>query len=109
MRKKWCPKRSTTGCRTCRARRVNCDEAPGACKRCINAGWKCEGYDFARLSNLGRDDRGIISSLTLYRVSQGLPGVSPEEKRGFAFFQHLTIPNLTGFFNTSLWSDVVFP
>ncbi|KAE8422933.1 C6 zinc finger domain protein [Aspergillus pseudocaelatus] len=107
--KKSCQKRSTTGCRTCRARRVKCDETPGGCKRCKDSGWECEGYDFARLSNLRKEDRGIISSLTLYRVSQSLPGVGPEEKRGFAFFQHLTIPNLTGFFNTSLWTDLVLP
>ncbi|KAE8140273.1 hypothetical protein BDV38DRAFT_28152 [Aspergillus pseudotamarii] len=127
-RKQSCQKRSTTGCRTCRfvdictlnsifqptnvinrARRVKCDETPGTCKRCKDSGWKCEGYDFARLSNLRKEDRGIMSSLTLYRASQGLPGVGPEEKRGFAFFQHLSIPNLTGFFNTSLWTNLILP
>ncbi|KAE8157902.1 hypothetical protein BDV40DRAFT_304730 [Aspergillus tamarii] len=91
------------------ARCANCDETPGTSKRCKDSGWKCEGYDFARLSNLRKEDYGILSSLTLYRISQSLPGVGPEEERGFAFFQHLAIPNLTGFFNTSLWADLVLP
>ncbi|KAF2202572.1 hypothetical protein GQ43DRAFT_479790 [Delitschia confertaspora ATCC 74209] len=33
-----------TGCWTCRARRVKCDEATPSCKRCRDFGIQCEGY-----------------------------------------------------------------
>lgn len=75
----------------------------------MTSGFKCEGYDFSRLSYLKKEDRGVDSSLTLYRVCEGLPGVGPEERRGFAFFQHLTVPTLTGFFDNDLWTDLVLP
>ncbi|KAJ5082329.1 hypothetical protein N7532_011372, partial [Penicillium argentinense] len=34
-----------TGCWTCRARKVKCDERHPACKQCIQKGVSCEGYD----------------------------------------------------------------
>ncbi|OJJ43891.1 hypothetical protein ASPZODRAFT_145825 [Penicilliopsis zonata CBS 506.65] len=36
--------RTKTGCRTCRVRRVKCDEARPACQRCVSTGRVCDGY-----------------------------------------------------------------
>lgn len=33
-----------TGCATCKARKVKCDEVRPACRRCISTGRKCDGY-----------------------------------------------------------------
>ena len=33
-----------TGCWTCRARRVKCDDEKPHCNRCRRSGWQCEGY-----------------------------------------------------------------
>ncbi|KAJ5949300.1 hypothetical protein N7454_000884 [Penicillium verhagenii] len=33
-----------TGCWTCRARRVKCDEEQPHCRRCRLSGWQCQGY-----------------------------------------------------------------
>ncbi|KAJ6008244.1 hypothetical protein N7540_012220 [Penicillium herquei] len=33
-----------TGCWTCRARRVKCDEEHPHCRRCRRSGWQCQGY-----------------------------------------------------------------
>ncbi|OAA70554.1 Zn(2)-C6 fungal-type DNA-binding domain protein [Cordyceps fumosorosea ARSEF 2679] len=43
-KKKWAPK-SRTGCLTCRARRIKCDEAKPACKKCVSGGRTCQGYE----------------------------------------------------------------
>ncbi|KAM3513049.1 hypothetical protein MY11210_003251 [Beauveria gryllotalpidicola] len=43
QRKRFAP-RTRTGCLTCRARRVKCDEARPACQRCISAWRPCQGY-----------------------------------------------------------------
>ncbi|KAJ5182498.1 hypothetical protein N7492_000114 [Penicillium capsulatum] len=37
-------RRSRTGCLTCRARRVKCDERKPACERCNSANIECAGY-----------------------------------------------------------------
>lgn len=33
-----------TGCWTCRARRVKCDDERPHCRRCSRSGWQCQGY-----------------------------------------------------------------
>lgn len=33
-----------TGCWTCRARRVKCDDERPHCRRCCRSGWQCQGY-----------------------------------------------------------------
>ncbi|KAL2823128.1 hypothetical protein BJX63DRAFT_426944 [Aspergillus granulosus] len=91
-------KRSLTGCRTCRARHIKCDEAPGACNNCTSTGRTCDGYDLARLP---------VERLT--------PALHPDiairlgwltttdEKRCFSYFMNRTIPSLTALFDRPLW------
>ncbi|KAJ5092997.1 hypothetical protein N7456_008858 [Penicillium angulare] len=38
------PSRSRFGCRTCRARKVKCDERPGECGNCARLRLVCSGY-----------------------------------------------------------------
>ncbi|KAI2827388.1 transcriptional regulator family: Fungal Specific TF [Aspergillus niger] len=93
-------KRSKTGCRTCRVRRVKCDEGPGSCKNCTSTGRVCDGYDMHRfpikralcLPTLGPRSEGIMTS---------------DEKRGFSYFQHRLVPDLVGFFDSWLWQKLV--
>ncbi|RAH50046.1 Zn(II)2Cys6 transcription factor domain-containing protein [Aspergillus brunneoviolaceus CBS 621.78] len=100
-RQKAYAKRSKLGCRTCRHRRVKCDEFPGACKRCTSTGRQCDGYDLppdshkpffaTRIGIPQLTAPGILAALTL------------EERRGFSFFQHCTVPTLAGFYDSVLW------
>lgn len=91
-------------------RRVKCDEAPGTCRNCASAGWKCDGYDPVRLTPPAAQKADkLSSSLTLQRISIDLPGGSTEEKRGFAFFRNVTVPSITGFFDSQLWTGLVLP
>lgn len=43
-RKAWRPK-VKTGCKTCKKRKLKCDEQKPACRRCTLAKIKCDGYD----------------------------------------------------------------
>ncbi|KAF5687186.1 transcriptional regulatory moc3 [Fusarium denticulatum] len=43
-RKRVCRGQSSTGCITCRGRKVKCDETKPTCIRCHTARFKCEGY-----------------------------------------------------------------
>ncbi|KAL4951027.1 hypothetical protein BDW69DRAFT_196766 [Aspergillus filifer] len=38
------PGRPSTGCQTCRSRRIKCDEARPHCKACVRSGRECPGY-----------------------------------------------------------------
>ncbi|KAJ5127115.1 Mg2+ transporter protein CorA-like/Zinc transport protein ZntB [Penicillium atrosanguineum] len=87
-------------------RRVKCDETPGACNTCSQAGWKCEGYDEARLASRGD---AKTTSLTIQLIGRVIPGKTPEERRRFAFFQQVTVPGLGGYFGSQLWTDLVLP
>lgn len=88
---------------------MKCDETPGACRNCTVAGWKCDGYDVVRLVLAGKSDQEVHTALSLCRPTHNSPGESPEERRGFAYFQTATIPNMTGFFDSRLWKDLVLP
>ncbi|KAL9624666.1 MAG: hypothetical protein Q9160_001020 [Pyrenula sp. 1 TL-2023] len=42
-------KKTRSGCVTCKRRKVKCDESQPTCRRCINSGQHCEGYDIWHL------------------------------------------------------------
>ncbi|RAH84986.1 hypothetical protein BO86DRAFT_453986 [Aspergillus japonicus CBS 114.51] len=100
-RQKAYAKRSKSGCRTCRYRRVKCDESPGACKRCTSTGRQCDGYDLPPVSHKPFfATRTSIPQLTAPGI---LTALTSEERRGFSFFQHCTVPTLAGFYDSVLW------
>ncbi|KAJ4531469.1 hypothetical protein HRR77_009454 [Exophiala dermatitidis] len=45
-KRKWAPK-VRSGCKTCKIRRKRCDETKPVCMRCVQGGYKCDGYDAA--------------------------------------------------------------
>ncbi|KAE8135351.1 C6 zinc finger domain protein, partial [Aspergillus pseudotamarii] len=107
-RRKAYAKRSRTGCRTCRARHVKCDESPGACQNCISTGRTCGGYEVHRLPR-GRASKKIpIEYSILPRIAHGLCWVvTSDESRCLSFFQHRSIPGLVGFYDSPLWQHLV--
>ncbi|RAL15088.1 Zn(II)2Cys6 transcription factor [Aspergillus homomorphus CBS 101889] len=99
--------RSRTGCRTCRARRLKCDEAPGACQRCTSTGRVCDGYDVQRLP---RPPRRKIA--TAPRIPALVPtgfrfATTSDENRCFSYFQHRSISHLVASFDDPLWEKLV--
>ncbi|KAG6032797.1 hypothetical protein E4U41_007127 [Claviceps citrina] len=59
--KRWAPK-VTTGCKTCRARRVKCDEAKPYCKQCITRGRWCEYAAPPPAKTAGTKNGGLVKS-----------------------------------------------
>ncbi|KAE8323554.1 hypothetical protein BDV39DRAFT_217680 [Aspergillus sergii] len=94
-------KRSSTGCRTCRARHVKCDESPDACKNCSSSGRICDGYAIHRLTY-------TRSTLCLPTVGSHIYRVlNTDERRYFSYFQHHVIANFVAFFDWQLWQRLV--
>lgn len=103
-------KRSRTGCRTCRARHIKCDETPGACNNCTRTKRVCEGYDLHRIPT-ARGPRNSTSpnfaKMYAALATKVQWKVTSDECRCLAFFQHRSVPHLVTFFDSSLWQQLV--
>ncbi|RAH81366.1 hypothetical protein BO86DRAFT_314211 [Aspergillus japonicus CBS 114.51] len=95
--------RSKTGCRTCRVRRVRCDEFPGACNNCTSTGRKCE-YDLYRLP--AKRNMGLPR---IYPSRFHGPALTSDEQTCFAYFQYHTVSGLVDLFDSPLWERYILP
>ncbi|OLN97554.1 Transcriptional regulatory protein moc3-like protein 1 [Colletotrichum chlorophyti] len=84
-----------TGCRTCKARKVKCDEAKPKCMRCTTSGRQCAGYEAT-----------MNQGLSWYRPQQ-LTAHDQREGRAFQFFSHMVGPVLSGPMDTYFWTHLV--
>ncbi|KAL1795837.1 hypothetical protein ACET3X_006061 [Alternaria dauci] len=113
----WKPK-ARSGCKTCKIRKVKCDEEKPACRRCTSTGRTCDGYDPnfrpAQSSTPSPPDsaRGSPhsgSSWSLTRagspvfIAPALRLGSKEERESFEFFTSYAVSNLRGFFESPFW------
>jgi hypothetical protein len=89
-----------TGCSTCKARRVKCDEAKPICRRCAIGGRKCE-YNTARAA---RPRRSVI---TVYLPPTKNQPVFFFNDRGLDFFHQNLASELDGEFDSKFWSKLV--
>ena len=88
-----------TGCITCKARRVKCDETKPICVRCAASGRHCEGYRTPRAWLFESEkERGLESAVREY-VPKALPPTTapPAERRAFLFFTERTVRVLCPF------------
>ena len=100
-----------TGCLTCKARKVKCDESKPSCRRCTTSGRKCDGY--ADTTNASR----VLahSSRRSHATAQFPPdpdvdkllsnALDNDEHRWLDHFSSHTGPALSGYpDNRSFWS-----
>ncbi|KAK1979334.1 hypothetical protein LZ30DRAFT_631372 [Colletotrichum cereale] len=86
-----------TGCVTCKARRVKCDETKPSCNRCIASGRICNGYKPVNSSELRHYQP--------YRVFPGANG--PGEGRALQYFYQEAGPYLSGAVDPQFWPKLV--
>ncbi|KAI0430528.1 hypothetical protein F5Y09DRAFT_226836 [Xylaria sp. FL1042] len=87
-----------TGCLTCKARKVKCDEEKPSCRRCTTTGRKCDGY--APLST--------SSALSWHRPRHLFPNVhDASERRCLQFFIEVAAPALSGPLDPYFWTHLV--
>ncbi|KAI5865137.1 hypothetical protein GGS23DRAFT_557858 [Durotheca rogersii] len=86
-----------TGCRTCKARKVKCDEGKPQCSRCMNTGRTCDGYASKP-----------ASGLLWHRPRQLFYSVdSAGEGRALQFFSDVAGPLLSGATDPYFWTHLV--
>ncbi|KAL3423597.1 hypothetical protein PVAG01_05344 [Phlyctema vagabunda] len=89
-----------TGCSTCKARRVKCDEAKPVCRRCATGGRRCE-YNTARAAPQRRN------VVTVYLApTQSQPAFFVND-RGLDFFHENLAAELNGHFDSKFWGKLV--
>ncbi|KAE8390275.1 hypothetical protein BDV23DRAFT_193845 [Aspergillus alliaceus] len=109
-RKRIFSRKSKTGCRTCRTRRIKCDETPGTCRNCSSTGRIC-AYDAQRLPRtrlLGGRPPPIPPMLLTRTLPAGFWwGMTSDERRCYSFFQHRTCKAVIGYFDSDMWERLV--
>lgn len=88
-----------TGCSTCKARRVKCDEAKPRCRRCAIGSRSCV-YNTVRATQ----SRNVI---TIYLPPTQTPAVFLSNYRGLDFFHHNLAAELDGKFDSKFWGKLV--
>ncbi|PVH72063.1 hypothetical protein DL98DRAFT_470943 [Cadophora sp. DSE1049] len=113
--------KSKTGCRTCKIRRVKCDESRPGCRNCCSTGRKCDGYGVWTTINIPttkevapvvqneypRPGNDIPTGTCNMTVLLSLPKLNDEEKICFDFFRSTTVVKLPGVFYSHFWQELV--
>ncbi|CAG8949083.1 hypothetical protein HYFRA_00002212 [Hymenoscyphus fraxineus] len=119
-RKKQKKPKVTTGCKTCKTRRIKCDEARPECARCVRIGSKCD-FAFSQRQILAGPIRPIqpIRRLIQARIPASSSLSIPEtlsfttlfrdekEHQYFCYFRDEVGKNLAGSFGQSLWQHTI--
>ncbi|KAI0509417.1 hypothetical protein F5B22DRAFT_328602 [Xylaria bambusicola] len=94
--------RVRTGCITCKARKVKCDEGRPQCLRCKTSGRICEGFRAPPLGSLSWSSLLQVRPSTI-PVSES----SSTELRSLDFFRCIIAPALTSPLGNSFWTNPV--
>lgn len=100
-----------TGCRTCKARRVKCDEGRPSCHRCVSTGRACDGYGIwggGTFKCITKTSAPRAHTDTVqYAVSSLFGELSPEQESCFQWFRFRTYTKLPLPFITPFWETLV--
>ncbi|KAH7370127.1 hypothetical protein BKA65DRAFT_11768 [Rhexocercosporidium sp. MPI-PUGE-AT-0058] len=106
----------STGCKTCKIRRVKCDEAKPVCKRCFSTGRNCDGFLYAGAPPSSTTTCKFPPLATPQDIAKcnsyidAFPSLnvlkSCLERRSFSFFHQNTIPQLSSIFGSPSWKQL---
>lgn len=94
-----------TGCKTCKIRRIKCDEAKPICQQCSKVRIVCDGYDYPESNTHSSGEStspSPSSSLSPTRTTYNTQDVPYLD-----FFRYQLIEEFAGFSCTDFWSRVV--
>lgn len=92
--------KSRSGCRTCKIRRIKCDEGKPQCRRCTSTGRTCDGYELVI-------EHQEASLIPISATPSTNVFTSWREFRAFDFFRAKTIPDLSGNHVYDLWDRIL--
>ncbi|KAK2928777.1 Zn2-C6 fungal-type DNA-binding domain [Fusarium oxysporum f. sp. vasinfectum] len=100
-----------SGCKTCKLRKVKCDEGRPACQRCLSTGRVCDGYGI-----WGGGSHALTQhSQSRPRFTLGAPlettlvlSLNANEKLYFDWFKCRTSAKISATFSSGFWNTLVF-
>lgn len=100
-----------SGCKTCKIRRVKCDEGKPTCYRCKKFGIACDGYgDPLPLSRAAKPalllPRNVPGS-SFYTPSATVKFDNQEEYQYFLYFREQVTLDLSGSMPETMWNKVI--
>ncbi|EWZ94629.1 hypothetical protein BFJ63_vAg6113 [Fusarium oxysporum f. sp. narcissi] len=100
-----------SGCKTCKLRKVKCDEGRPACQRCLSTGRVCDGYGI-----WGGGSHALTQhSQSRPKFTLGAPlettlvlSLNANEKLYFDWFKCRTSTKISATFSSGFWNTLVF-
>ncbi|KAK5114133.1 hypothetical protein LTR62_002703 [Meristemomyces frigidus] len=91
-------RKSRGGCITCKVRKVKCDQARPACRKCTSFGRTCEGYT--------QPAQALLSDVTQLVAVSTSPflALREQDKRSFEFYVTWGAPRLAGSLDKQFWT-----
>ncbi|KAL2406153.1 hypothetical protein ABEF93_003612 [Exophiala dermatitidis] len=108
-RRRTAHEKSRTGCMTCKARKVKCDETKPYCRRCTESGRECDGPISSGLRFIHEGRTVSEGNGLFYRpeISLATPQHDSAEQRAFHHFLHRAAPVFAGVVDSPFWLDLV--
>ncbi|KAF2807002.1 uncharacterized protein BDZ99DRAFT_448691 [Mytilinidion resinicola] len=110
--------KAKSGCRTCKIRKVKCDEGRPACQRCVSTGRVCDGYGIwggggnyygnRQPQNAPSSKDCSSSIITRPPAPFSVLVTGTEDTSYFEWFTHRTAPKLPGSFISGFWTTLLF-
>ncbi|RAL10163.1 Zn(II)2Cys6 transcription factor [Aspergillus homomorphus CBS 101889] len=93
-----------SGCLTCKARRIKCDETKPTCQRCTHSNRTCEGY--LASSDKASGSPATSLSITTYSIPFKVPG-SQVDRQLLHFYCCQAAESLSSFSDPTLWTRLI--
>ncbi|KAL4908724.1 hypothetical protein BDW74DRAFT_173956 [Aspergillus multicolor] len=106
-------RRVKSGCRTCKTRKVKCDETFPVCNRCLSTGRVCDGYGvWGGGGNQYGGRQSSDSPPEMLDAPPPLVCISPaiasmDDKASFDWFRAKTIVKLPGSYLSDFWTKIL--
>ncbi|KAH6885189.1 C6 zinc finger domain protein [Thelonectria olida] len=101
-----------SGCRTCKIRKVKCDEGRPACHRCVSTGRKCDGYGIWGGGGEERSHSRPVNQghVVVLHPARNIPphNLNATECECLEWFTLRTVKKLRGIFRSAFWDKLVF-
>ncbi|KAJ5788432.1 transcriptional regulator family: Fungal Specific TF [Penicillium paradoxum] len=101
-------KKVKTGCKTCKIRRVKCDEGRPACRKCVSTSRVCDGYGIWGGGGSPYDQPQCNRALSVYCTPVPVGNLSQEEQVCFDWLIKRTTKKFSGLFPSDFWQTLVF-
>ncbi|KAK4864263.1 hypothetical protein LT330_010056 [Penicillium expansum] len=101
-------KKAKTGCKTCKIRRVKCDEGRPACRRCVSTSRVCDGYGIWGGGGSPYGQPQSNRALSTYCTPVPVGNLSYEEQLCFDWMIKRTARKFAGLFPSEFWETLIF-